>query len=90
MQGEVLLCWPLCEVGAQSGQHGCQTHRVKFDPASWGSGPRKNSGIHIDVSHSRQPLVKGERLVRYEVNTVIGCNGHGSQLRADAFFRGAR
>jgi hypothetical protein len=29
-------------------------------------------------------------LVRYEVNTVIGCNGHGSLLRADAFFRGAR
>ena len=23
------------------------------------------------MSHSRQPLVKGERLVRYEVNTVI-------------------
>ena len=32
---------------------------------------RKNSEIHIDVSHSRQPLVKGERLVRYEVNTVM-------------------
>ena len=26
---------------------------------------------HIDASHSRQPLVKGERLVRYEVNAVI-------------------
>ena len=37
----------------------------------WGTRPRKNSEIHIDVSHSRQPLVKGERLVRYEVNTVI-------------------
>ena len=23
------------------------------------------------MSHSRQPLVKGERLVRYEVNTVM-------------------
>ena len=34
-------------------------------------GPRKNSGSHIDASHSRQPLVKGERLVRYEVNAVI-------------------
>jgi len=33
--------------------------------------PRKNLKIHIDVSHSRQPLVKGERLVRYEVNTVM-------------------
>ena len=32
---------------------------------------RKNCEIHIDVSHSRQPLVKGERLVRYEVNTVM-------------------
>jgi hypothetical protein len=37
----------------------------------WGTRPRKNSEIHIDVSHSRQPLVKGERLVRYEVNTVM-------------------
>ena len=32
---------------------------------------RKNSNSHIDASHSRQPLVKGERLVRYEVNAVI-------------------
>ena len=32
---------------------------------------RKNSGSHIDASHSRQPLVKGERLVRYEVNAVM-------------------
>ena len=31
----------------------------------------KNSGSHIDASHSRQPLVKGERLVRHEVNAVI-------------------
>ena len=36
-------------------------------------GPKslKNSGSHIDASHSRQPLVKGERLVRYEVNAVM-------------------
>ena len=34
-------------------------------------GPLKNSGSHIDASHSRQPLVKGERLVRYEVNAVM-------------------
>ena len=34
-------------------------------------GVRKNSGSHIDASHSRQPLVKGERLVRYEVNAVM-------------------
>ena len=32
---------------------------------------RKNWGSHIDASLSRQPLVKGERLVRYEVNAVI-------------------
>ena len=31
----------------------------------------KNLGSHIDASHSRQPLVKGERLVRYEVNAVM-------------------
>ena len=37
----------------------------------WGHGPRKNSGSHIDASLSRQPLVKGERLVRYEVNAVM-------------------
>ena len=34
-------------------------------------GPRKNLGSHIHASHSRQPLVKGERLVRYEVNAVM-------------------
>ena len=33
--------------------------------------PRKNSLSHIDASLSRQPLVKGERLVRYEVNAVM-------------------
>ena len=32
---------------------------------------RTNLGSHIDASHSRQPLVKGERLVRYEVNAVM-------------------
>ena len=31
----------------------------------------KNSWSHIDASLSRQPLVKGERLVRLEVNAVI-------------------
>ena len=33
--------------------------------------PRIFFGSHVDASHSRQPLVKGERLVRYEVNAVI-------------------
>ena len=46
-------------------------HRHKRQSKYWGIKPRKNSEIHIDVSHSRQPLVKGERLVRYEVNTVM-------------------
>ena len=36
-----------------------------------GQMPRKNCRSHIDASHSRQPLVKGERLVRYEVNAVM-------------------
>ena len=36
-----------------------------------GHKPHNNSEIHIGVSHSRQPLVKGERLVRYEVNAVM-------------------
>ena len=31
----------------------------------------KNIISHIDASLSRQPLVKGERLVRYEVNAVM-------------------
>ena len=31
----------------------------------------QNCVSHIDASLSRQPLVKGERLVRYEVNAVM-------------------
>ena len=48
----------------------------------WDTKSHKNSEIHIDVSHSRQPLVKGERLVRYEVNTVMqgGCLPHGRKV----------
>jgi hypothetical protein len=37
--------------------------------------PRKNLVSHIDASLSRQPLVKGERLVRYEVNAVMAFGG---------------
>ena len=37
----------------------------------WGVCPAKIGKSHIDASLSRQPLVKGERLVRYEVNAVI-------------------
>ena len=34
------------------------------------------------MSHSRQPLVKGERLVRYEVNTVM--NRQATTLQASS------
>ena len=34
-------------------------------------GPLVKPGSHIDASHARQPLVKGERLVRYEVEAVM-------------------
>ena len=37
----------------------------------WSSELPKNCVSHIDACHSRQPLVKGERLVRYEVNAVM-------------------
>lgn len=60
---------PWCLVVARvikSSRHQCS----KFG-GTLGRMPRKNLKIHIDVSHSRQPLVKGERLVRYEVNTVM-------------------
>ena len=33
--------------------------------------PSKNYRIRIDALLSRQPLVKGERLIRYEVNAAI-------------------
>ena len=35
-----------------------------------GTRPYKNCLRHIDVSHSRQPLVKGERLMRTERKTA--------------------
>ena len=47
-------------------------------------GLRKNWGSHIDASHSRQPLVKGERLVRHEVNAVmqgIWMQGNNARLQ---------
>ena len=43
-------------------------------------GPRQNSRSHIDASHSRQPLIKGKRLVRYEVNDVMS-NGADAQCQ---------
>ena len=49
----------------------------------WLLAPRclKNWVSHIDASHSRQPLVKGERLVRYEVNAVMQESGKDSAPR---------
>ena len=41
---------------------------------------RKNSGSHIDASLSRQPLVKGERLMRNEVNAVMESQAFRHQL----------
>ena len=43
-------------------------------------GSPKNSISHIDASLSRQPLVKGERLVRNEVNAVMV---RGRSLQSD-------
>jgi hypothetical protein len=48
---------------------------------------RKNSISHIDASHSRQPLVKGERLVRYEVNAVMQEFGLQAALGKEGCFR---
>ena len=48
---------------------------------------RKNWGSHIDASHSRQPLVKGERLVRYEVNAVMACNSRvANKVNSECFY----
>ncbi len=47
------------------------SHTAAYTHLVEAHGLRKNSRNHIDASHSRQPLVKGERLVRYEVNAVM-------------------
>ena len=49
----------------------CRAARRAREGQVGAQGLRKNSGSHIDASHSRQPLVKGERLVRHEVNAVM-------------------
>ena len=41
---------------------------------SWSMKLLKNCESHIDASHSRKPLVKGERLVRCEVNRCDDIN----------------
>ena len=57
--------------GSGKQNHGCHAGGMQMRGSVGDQGPRKNSGSHIDASHSRQPLVKGERLVRYEVNAVM-------------------
>ena len=49
--------------------------RKQHQSKELGNTPRKNWGIHIAAFLSRQPLVKGERLVRYEVNAVMQPSG---------------
>ena len=48
--------------------------------------PLNNCRSHIDASHSRQPLVKGERLVRYEVNAVMPQEVRTADKRLRLFF----
>ena len=54
----------------------------------WDVTSLKNYESHIDASLSRQPLVKGERLVRTEMNAVITdnalltCYDHGHSTMA--------
>ena len=55
-------------------RHGGTAHAVYTAIATLvllGPMPRQKLGSHIDASLSRQPLVKGERLVRNEVNAVM-------------------
>ena len=72
----------ICALQKSMGNKGGQASHVQFPKQGnnnisicfWVLGlnePRKNSGSHIDASHSRQPFVKGEKLARYEVNAVM-------------------
>ena len=80
----------------------CAAHRddiVGASAAEWaaqadgerckGTGPCKNLVRHIDVSHSRQPLVKGERLMRTErkTATVAGHSEHQSHVKSSTLCR---
>ena len=53
----------------------CLPDRQAYGSHVVGATPSKKLIIHIDASHSRQPLVKGEILVRYEVNAVMSATG---------------
>ena len=65
-------------------------HSLSLPPAFvfvGAQGPLKNCRSHIDASHSRQPLVKGERLVRYEVNAVMACNSRvANNVNSECFY----
>ena len=71
-QGEASLCAIVAQWPRRSKPCGLQ---MPFRCSQWSPHdfrrPRRNRRSHIDASHSRQPLIKGERSVRYEVNTVI-------------------
>ena len=68
-------CWIICSLFQPIWMAGLASRiegpcwRLAYFVGNQGS--LKNSNSHIDASHSRQPLVKGERLVRYEVNAVM-------------------
>ena len=64
-----------------------QIGRVFFNDSWEPRSSRKNSGSHIDASLSRQPLVKGERLVRYEVNAVIMKNAQPCKTNSGSVCR---
>ena len=80
---QVSCPWNILEIGEQY-QKSMLTYYFKFTrrryritvgagpvSVSWVRGPLKNWYIHISASLSRQPLVKGERSVRYEVNAAM-------------------
>ena len=59
---------------AQHSKESIHAHNERHHEYGWAVldiAVHKNWGSHIDASHSRQPLVKGERLVRHEVNAVM-------------------
>ena len=60
----------LCDTITQIAQQ-AKSSRMRHAVSQGWDYPLKNNGSHIDASLSRQPLVKGERLVRAEMNAVI-------------------
>ena len=67
-----------CAKAVRANSFGTKRHDQKYvrNLTGWVLKTRKNYGNHIAASHSRQPLVKGERLVRYEVNAVMLNTSH--------------